>query len=145
MILVCLSKWQETPQLMAISAHVLPDGSKRPIVFASQTLSNSERNYAQEVLSLVGVKRFHTYFYGCPFTLITNHKPLTAILGPIPLCSRKVTLWFLSAYQYTIEFQLTEKHGNADGLSHLLLSEVESDENDEQTKMFNFSRNYLLE
>ena len=70
----------------SVISHVLPDGSERPIAFASQTLSTSEKNYCQlekEALSLVfSVQKFHQYLYGCKFTLITDHKPLLAILGP---------------------------------------------------------------
>ena len=47
-------------EIGSVISHVLPDGSDRPIAFASQTLSASEKNYYQlekEALSLVfGVK-----------------------------------------------------------------------------------------
>ena len=61
----------------AVISHVLPDGSERPIAFASHTLSASEKNYSQlerEALSLVfGVKKFHTSLYCRQFIVITNH------------------------------------------------------------------------
>lgn len=60
----------------AVICHVMNDRQGKPIVFASRTLSPSERNYAQikkEALSIV---------FGRPFTLVTDHKPLLVILGP---------------------------------------------------------------
>ena len=69
----------------AILAHKLADGSERPIGFASHTLSQTERGYSQiekEGLSCVfGVTKFHAYFMGGHFTLITEHKPLLSLLN----------------------------------------------------------------
>ena len=116
----------------AVISHTLRDGSERPIAFASQTLNASERNYAQlekEALSLIfGVKKFHEYLYGRRFTLLTDHKPLTTILGPKtgvpPLAAARLQRWalLLSAYEYDLEFRPTAQHANADGLSRLPLS-----------------------
>ena len=70
----------------AVLSHTYPDGSEQPIAFASRTLSSQERNYPQvenEALSLIfGIRKFHKYVYGQKFTVFTDHRPLTAILGP---------------------------------------------------------------
>ncbi|GFX90469.1 transposon Tf2-11 polyprotein [Trichonephila clavipes] len=68
-----------------VLSHVYPDGSERPIAFASRTLSGSEKKYSQidkEALSIVwAVRKFYLYLKGRRFTLITDHKPLIATLA----------------------------------------------------------------
>ena len=113
----------------AVISHRLPSGEEKPIAFASRTLTRSEENYAQlekEALALVfGVKKFHQFLYGRQFTLLTDHKPLTIILGSHigipPLAAARMQRWalLLSAYQYDIRYRQSECHGNADALSRL--------------------------
>ncbi|XP_054284286.1 uncharacterized protein K02A2.6-like [Macrosteles quadrilineatus] len=113
----------------AVMAHVLPDGSERPIAFASRTLSQSERKYAQierEALAIVfAVKRFHVFLYGRKFRLVTDHKALIFILGPnksIPtLSAARVQRWalILAAYQYELIYRKGSEISNADALSRL--------------------------
>ena len=115
--------------LGAVISHVMDNGEERPIAYASRSLKPSERNYAQierEALSIVfGVKKFHQFLYGRKFTLITDHKPLLAILGPksgIPtLAAARMQRWaiILSAYDYDIEYRSSGKHANCDALSRL--------------------------
>ena len=84
----------------AVLSHVMPNGSERPVAFASRSLTKTERKYAQidkEALSIVwSVKRFHVDLYGRLFTLITDHKPPTAIFHP-----EKGIPPMTAAWQYT--------------------------------------------
>ena len=134
----------------SVISHILPDGSERPIAFASRTLSSSEKNYCQlekEALSLVfGVKKFHQYLYGRKFTLITDHKPLLAILGPKkgipPLAAARLQRWsiLLSAYNYDIQFKSTSAHANADGLSCLPISDNTTPDQSVEVSLFNVAQ-----
>ena len=108
--------------LGAVLSHVMDDGQERPVAYASRTLSSSKRNYAQierEALSIIhGVKKFHQFLYGRKFTLVTEHQPLLALLGPkaaIPtLAAARMQRWalVLSAYDYQIEYRRSEEHSN---------------------------------
>ena len=131
----------------AVISQVTEDGTEQPIAFASRTLSKSEQNYSQiekEALSLIfGVKKFHQYVFGRKFTLITDHKPLTTILGPkhgIPsLAAARLQRWalILAAHSYEIEFRPTGAHGNADGLSRLPLKSDGKDITADAPSVFN--------
>lgn len=116
----------------AVLSHRLPDGSEKPIAFASRTLTACERKYAQidkEALALVfAVKYFHQYVYGRKFVLKTDHKPLVSIFGEkkgIPImAAHRLQRYavFLSGYSYRIEFIKGLDNGNADALSRLPLN-----------------------
>ena len=131
----------------AVISHVLPSGEERPIAYALRTLTKSKRNYAQiekEALSIIlGIKKFHQYLYGRKFLLVTDHKPLTTLLGPksgIPtLAAARLQRWalLLAAYQYDIEYRSTAKHANADCLSRLPINMDKPDEGVDEVKLIN--------
>ena len=115
----------------AVLAHRMPDGSKKPIGYASRTLNKAEKNYSQlekEGLSLVfGIKKFYPYVFDRSFELVTDHNPLLGLLGEArstsPQASARVRRWslYLSMFECTLKFRKTEAHANADALSRLPL------------------------
>ncbi|GFS63417.1 retrovirus-related Pol polyprotein from transposon 17.6 [Trichonephila clavipes] len=112
-----------------VLSHVYPDGSERPIAFASRALSGSENKYSQidkEALSIVwAVKKFYLYLKGRRFTLIKDHKPLIAIFGSkraLPVLAATRLLHYaliLQSFEFDIIFRKKIEHGNADFLSRL--------------------------
>ena len=92
----------------AILAHKMPNGSERPVAFASRTLSCSEKNYSQiekeqgPSMCLWG-KKFHQYLYG-------HHKPLIQLLNEQSAISTQASAQIqrytltLSSYEYTASF-----------------------------------------
>lgn len=56
----------------------------KPVAFASKSISDAKKRYAcieRELLAIVfGIQRFHTYLYGRPFKVLTDHKSLVMIL-----------------------------------------------------------------
>ena len=124
----------------AVLSHVMPDGTERPIAFASRSLSKAERNYAQidkEAPATVwGVKKFHNYLFGRNFTLLTDHEPLTSIFHPskslpaVTAARLQRYALFLAGFDYTIMYKNTKCHGNADGLARLPLHSETAEESD---------------
>lgn len=111
----------------AVMTHVMPDGSEKPVLYASRSLTKTERNYSQldkEALSIIfGVQKFYNYIYLRHFTIITDHKPLTHIFSPskgIPVMSAARLQRYaiqLAAHNYSIKYRSTSHHANADFLS----------------------------
>ena len=117
--------------------------------FALHPLTAAEKNYAQleKALALVfGAKHFHQYLYGREFTLITDHQPLTYLLGPqkpiTSLATARLQRWaiLLSAHQYRTKFRKTREHANADGLSHLPLQFAPGPELSSEEACFNIGQ-----
>lgn len=119
----------------AVLSHIYPDGSEKPIHFASQTLSSTQRKWSQidkEAYAIIfGVKRFHQYLYGRSFLLYTDHKPLVQIFSPdkgLPhMSAMRMQHYaiFLQGFRYTIKYKRSEDNANADALSRLPASNEE--------------------
>lgn len=118
----------------AILSHVYPDGTEKPIQFASQTLSPVQQRYSQldrEAYAIIfGVKRFYQYVYARKFILQTDNKPLMQILSPdkgLPtLSATRMQHYavFLESFDYDIRYRPSKHHCNVDALSRLPVAEV---------------------
>jgi hypothetical protein len=105
------------------------NGVEKPIAFASRSLSPAEQNYCQlerEGLAIVyGLTKFHKYIYGRHFTIVTDNKPISRILGSkvgVPsLAASRLQRWslILMAHDYELRFKSSKDHANCDGLSRL--------------------------
>ena len=69
--------------LGAVLAHKYPNGTERPIGYASRSLSKVEKNYSQiekkGLACIFGVNKFRLCLLGHSFKLITDHKPLLSL------------------------------------------------------------------
>jgi hypothetical protein len=115
--------------IACIMSHQMRDGSERPIMYVSRTLSTAEKNYSQierEALAIVyGVKYFHKYVAGRPFSIITDHKPLLGLLNPSRpishMTSVRLQKWCLAlgGYNFKLQYKPGKLHSNVDALSRL--------------------------
>ena len=99
------------------------DGAERIIAYWSCQLKPAQQKYStieREALAAVSViKDFYPYLYGHPFTLVTDHNPLTSLKNLKDFDGR-LTRWSLFLQQFNFQFQYKcgASHTNADSLSH---------------------------
>ncbi|XP_062542475.1 uncharacterized protein K02A2.6-like [Armigeres subalbatus] len=113
----------------AVLSHIFPDGSEKPIQYASQTLNDTQRKYKQldrEAYAIVfGIRKFYQYLYGRKFVLYTDNEPVKQIFSEtkgLPTMSAlrmQHYATFLQSFNYSIKFRPTKQHYNADGFSRL--------------------------
>ena len=117
-----------------VLAHIMEDGTERPVAFSSRTLSPAEKGYSQlekEGLAVVfAVSKFHQYIYGRSVIVATDHKPLLRLFDESretpKLASARIQRWALtlSAYDYRIVYRPGRNLLNADALSRLPLPDL---------------------
>ncbi len=97
------------------------NGKECVISYWSRQLNKAERKYStteREALAAVAaIKEFYPYLYGFPFTLVTDHNPLTCLKGLKDFGGR-LTRWlmFLQQFNFSVEAGITRMlmrcHGN---------------------------------
>ena len=86
---------------------------------------NRAINDKEAVGIVFGIVKFYDFVYGRKITLRTDHKSIETIFGPkcgIPLtAASRLQRWayFLSGFEYVIEWIKTSQNGNCDALSRL--------------------------
>lgn len=115
--------------LGAVFAQVQPDGTEKPVAFASRTLTVTERKYStveKEALACVwAVEKWRTYLWGRRFTLRTDHQALTTLLSTKGLgrAGMRVARWSarLLCFDYDVVYRPGSQNYTADCLSRLPL------------------------
>jgi transposase InsO family protein/predicted aspartyl protease len=98
--------------LGAVIEQYQTDGNWRPISFASRTMSDTEKRYAQiereALASTWACEKFSQYLIGQTFLLLTDHMPLVQILGSKPIADLSARLqrfrMRLMRYSYRVEY-----------------------------------------
>ena len=95
----------------AILAQVQPNGTLRPVSYASRSLSDTEQRYSQVEREALAVKfgclKFNHYLSGSSFRVITDHKPLVYLFAagsrPPPRIERMALR--IQDLRFSIEYQ----------------------------------------
>ena len=133
-----------------LGAVLLQNG--RPISFASKSLSDCERRYAnieREILAVVfGCERFHTYVYGRQFIIQSDHKPLEMIhLKNVAAAPERLQrmLHRIQPHDIVIRYKPGNEMTLADSMSRQTCSNAESLDIDIQISHVQFSTQKLDE
>ncbi|XP_058840747.1 uncharacterized protein K02A2.6-like [Topomyia yanbarensis] len=127
----------------AVLSHLYPDGTERPIQFASQTLTSVQQGYMQvdkeAYAILFGVKKFFQYIYGRKFILITDNQAIPKIFGEhkgLPVMSAlrmQHYATYLQSFHYEIRFRKSTNHANADAMSRMPLPQADPENDIEES------------
>ena len=109
------------------------DDTEHVIVYASRTLSKSEKNYDTHRLEFLALKwsiteRFHEYLYGGHFDVYTDNNPLTYILTTAKLdATGQRWVASLDNYNFKIFYKSGKLNVEADALSCILWGNTQVD------------------
>ena len=101
------------------------DGMDCVIVYASQTLSKSEKNYDANILEFLALKwsvteRFHEYLYSGHFEVYMDNNPLAYILTTTKLdVTRQRRVASLANYNLRISYRSGKLNVEVDALSRI--------------------------
>ena len=101
------------------------EGKKRPVAYASRTLSQSEHNYDAHKLEFLALKwsiteQFHEYLYGGDFSVYTDNNPLTYVLTTAKLdATGQRWIASLANYRFKIYYRSGKSNADADALSRI--------------------------
>ena len=111
--------------LGAILEQEQPDGSYRPVYYASRKLSKVEGRYSQFEREALAVRwacqKFYLFLYGIAFEICTDHKPLVTVLSAKSTPpSARIERWllYLQQFSYVVK-HIAGKENPADALSRL--------------------------
>jgi len=97
-----------------------PDGTLRPVAYASRTLLKHEKNYSATEIEMLGalfaIETFRPYIHGRFFTLVTDHCSLCQMMKAKDPTG-KLARWALrlQPYNFEIEYKNGKKHLQVDG------------------------------
>ncbi|XP_037520549.1 uncharacterized protein LOC119397183 [Rhipicephalus sanguineus] len=111
-----------------------PHGNRRPVAYASKTLTSAEAGYSQIEKEALGItwacEKFRDYFIGLHFKIETDHKPLVPILSTKPIDSLTPRLQRLRLRMMRYDYETTFIPGKqlitADALSRQPLATQDS-------------------